>query len=65
MVVIMSFFLDCEGTLHILQTMSVEWMDSEQTILLTPVSSFGPPDTASVKMPVPTGQLVITIQVPI
>ena len=45
--------------------MSVEQLDSDQMILLTPVNSFGPPDMASVEMPVPTGQLVVTSQVPI
>ena len=44
--------------------MSVEWMDSVQMILLTPVSSFGPPDMAGIEMPVPAGQPVVTSQVP-
>ena len=33
-------------------------------ILLTPKSSFGPLDMASVETPVPAGQLVLTSQVP-
>ena len=44
--------------------MLVEQLDSDQMILLTPMSSFRPPDTASVVTPVPIGQLVITSQVP-
>ena len=39
--------------------MSVEQLDSDQTIPLTPVSSFGPPNMAGVEMPVPTGQPVV------
>ena len=57
-------FLDCEETLQILQIMLVEQADSDQMTLLTPMSSFGPPDMAGVVMPVPIGQPVITSQVP-
>ena len=44
--------------------MSVEQLDSDQMIPLTPMSSFGHLDIAGVVMPVPTGQPVITNQVP-
>ena len=44
--------------------MSVEWSDSDQMILLTPASSFGPPDMAGIEISVPTGQPVVTSQVP-
>ena len=50
--------------LQILQTMLIQWLDSDQTIPLTPMSSFGPPDMASVVMSMPTGQPVIISQVP-
>ena len=45
--------------------MSVEHLDTDQMILLTPASSFGLPDMASIETPVPAGQPVVTIQVPI
>ena len=44
--------------------MLVEQSDTEQTIPLTPMSCSGPLDTADVVIPVPTGQPVITNQVP-
>ena len=45
--------------------MSIEQSDSDQVVLLTPVSSVGPQDMAGTETYVPTGQLVVTSQVPI
>ena len=44
--------------------MSVEQSDSDQTVLLTPMCSFGPLDMAGIEMPMPAGQLLVTSQVP-
>ena len=44
--------------------MSADWTDSDQMILLTPESSLGPLGMAGIEMPVPTGQPVVTSQVP-
>ena len=44
--------------------MSVEQLDSDQMIPLTPISSFGHLDMAGIEIPVPTGKLVVTSQVP-
>ena len=62
MVMITSY--DCEGTLRILQIMSVDWMDPDQTVPQTPMSSFVSLDMVSIETPMPTGQPVITSQVP-
>ena len=51
--------------LQLLQIMSVEQSDSDQMVLLTPASSFGPTDTVgAIETPLSTGQLVVTSQVP-
>ena len=39
-------------------------MDSEQMILLIPMTSFGPLDMASIEMPRFTGQLIVISQAP-
>ena len=44
--------------------MSVKHIDSDQTILLTLVSSCRPLDMAGIEMPVPAGQPGVTSQVP-
>ena len=44
--------------------MSTEWSDSDQTLPLTPVSAFGPPDTVAIYMAMSTEQPVVTNQVP-
>ena len=43
--------------------MTIEWTDSDQTLPLTPVSSFGPPDMVTIDMDISAGQ-VVTNQVP-
>ena len=44
--------------------MSIDQSDSDHTLPLTPASSFGPLDTVAIDTAVPTGQLVVTSQVP-
>ena len=44
--------------------MSIKQTDSDQTLPLTPVSSFGPPDTFTIDMAMSAGQPVVTNQVP-
>ena len=46
------------------QIMLTEWSDSDQTLPLTPVSSFGPLDMVAINAATSTGQPVVTNQVP-
>ena len=43
--------------------MSIEWSDSDQTLALTPVSSFGPLGTVTIDMAVFAGWPVVNCQV--
>ena len=44
--------------------MSIEHTDSDQTLPLTPVSSFRPPDMVTINMATSAGQPVVTNQIP-
>ena len=44
--------------------MSVDWLDSNHTVMLTSMSSFRPPEMARIEMPVSTAQQVVTSQGP-